>query len=136
MVRVDSLPGEDPLRLSGPQEVIPPQRRVGDLAFLEIPRHAMSQGFYYVLNHRDTLDLVAFNLDKEESLLQTLRPEEARAFLGGGENVTLFQASSTNTFSNEIKERYLGTPLWKYALVLALLFLLAEVLLIRFLRGV
>ena len=42
--------------------------------------------------------------------------------------------SNIDSFSNEIKERYLGTPLWKWALGLALLFLLAEVLLIRFLK--
>ena len=133
-VRVDSLPGEEPLRMTGPQEIIPPQRRVGDQAFLEIPRFAMSYGFYYIMNHQDTLDLIAFNLDKEESLLEQYSGAEARTLLGGGKNVFLFQASSLNTFSNEIKERYLGTPLWKLALVLALMFLLAEVLLIRFLK--
>lgn len=133
-VRSGNFQGEEPLRLVGPQEVIPPQRRLEDKAFLEIPRFAMSYGFYYIMNRKDTLDLIAFNLDKEESLLEQYSGEEAKAFVGGGKNVLLFQASSLNTFSNEIKERYLGTPLWKHALVLALMFLLAEVLLIRFLK--
>ena len=133
-VRAENLTGEEPLRLKGPQEIIPPQRRSGDKAFLEIPRFAMSYGFYYIMNHHDTVDLIAFNLDKEESLLEQYSGEEAKAILGKGKNVLLFQASSLNTFSNEIKERYLGTPLWKQALVLALMFLLAEVLLIRFLK--
>ena len=37
-------------------------------------------------------------------------------------------------FSNEIKERYLGKPLWKYALMFAIFFIVAEVLLIRFMK--
>ena len=133
-VRMDSLPGDEPLRMSGPQEIIPPQRRVADKTYLETPRFAMTNDFYYIMNRKDTLDLVAFNLDKEESLLAQYSGQEARALLGGGKNVLLFEASSLNTFSNEIKERYLGTPLWKQALVLALICLLAEVLLIRFLK--
>jgi hypothetical protein len=57
-----------------------------------------------------------------------------KASLGGGKNISIFDSAATGSFSNEIKERYLGTALWKYALLLALAFLLAEVLLIRFLK--
>jgi hypothetical protein len=53
---------------------------------------------------------------------------------GNGSNISVFEANSTEAFSNEIKDRYLGKPLWKYALLLALFFLLVEVLLIRFLK--
>jgi len=134
MVKADSLHGEEPLHLVGAQEIIPPQRRVGDKVYLEMVQFAISPGFYRIMNRQDTLDLIAFNLDKAESYLDHYSGAEAKAFLGGGENIFLFEASSLNTFSNEIKERYLGTPLWKQALMLALLFLLAEVLLLRFLK--
>jgi len=133
-VKADSLRGEEPLQLVGAQEIIPPQRRVGDKVYLEVVQFAISPGFYRIMNQQDTLDLIAFNLDKEESYLDHYSGAEAKAFLGGGKNIFLFEASSLNTFSNEIKERYLGTPLWKQALLMALLFLLAEVLLIRFLK--
>jgi len=133
-VRADSLRGEEPLHLVGAQEIIPPQRRVGDKVYLEVVQFAISPGFYRIMNQQDTLDLIAFNLDNEESYLDHYSGAEAKAFLGGGKNIFLFEASSLNTFSNEIKERYLGTPLWKQALLMALLFLLAEVLLIRFLK--
>jgi Aerotolerance regulator N-terminal len=133
-VRADSLTGEEPVHLVGDDEIIPSQRRVSDLIYLEIPKFAIGPGFYHVINRRDTLDLIAFNLEKKESLLDHYSGEEIKAMLGGGKNISLFQPSSADAFSNEIKERYLGTPLWKYALALALLFLLAEVLLIRFLK--
>jgi len=133
-VPADSLVGEEPVRLIGQQEIVPSQRRSGNRLLLEIPRFSVSQGFYRVMYQRDTLDLIAFNLDKKESMLSQFSGEEMKTALGGGNQISIFKATSTDTFSNEIKERYLGTPLWKYALILALIFLLAEVLLIRFLK--
>lgn len=133
-VPADSLAGEEPARMKGIQELVPSQRKFGDRLLLEIPRYSVNQGFYYVTHQRDTLDLLAFNLEKKESMLDQFTGEEVKTALGGGNQVSIFKATSTDTFSNEIKERYLGTPLWKYAVILALIFLLAEVLLIRFLK--
>ena len=133
-IRADSVYGEEPIRLVGSQEIVPPQRRVGDRFFLEMPKFSMNSGFYSVQYQKDTLNLLAVNLDKSESDLSQYGPDEIRQLFGGGDHVTMFQSTSLESFSNEIKERYLGTPLWKYAIILALLFLMAEVLFIRFLK--
>lgn len=133
-IRADSVFGEEPIRIVGSQEIVPPQRRVGDRFFLEMPKFSMNPGFYYVQYRKDTLNLLAFNLDKIESNLMQLNRDEIIQLFGQGDNVSIFEATNLSSFSNEIKERYLGTPLWKYALILALLFLLAEVLFIRFLK--
>ncbi|MEQ9413185.1 MAG: hypothetical protein RIF39_05115, partial [Cyclobacteriaceae bacterium] len=130
----DSIYGEEPIRLVGTQEIVPPQRRVGDRFFLEMPKFSMNSGFYTVQYQKDTLNLLAVNLDKSESDLTQYGPDQIRQLFGGGDHVTMFQSTSLESFSNEIKERYLGTPLWKYAIILALLFLMAEVLFIRFLK--
>ena len=133
-VPADSLTGDEPARMKGAQELVPSQRRLGNKLLLEIPRFSINHGFYFVTHGRDTLDLLAFNLEKKESMLAQFAGEEVKTAIGGGNQVSIFKATSAETFSNEIKERYLGTPLWKYALILALIFLLAEVLLIRFLK--
>ncbi|MEQ8424304.1 MAG: hypothetical protein RIA63_06305, partial [Cyclobacteriaceae bacterium] len=133
-IRADSVYGEEPIRLVGNQEIVPPQRRVGDRFFLEMPKFSMNSGFYRVQYRQDTLNLLAINLDKRESDLTQFGPDEIKLLFGGGDHVTMFQSASLESFSNEIKERYLGTPLWKHMLILALLFLLAEVLFIRFLK--
>jgi hypothetical protein len=78
--------------------------------------------------------LLAFNLDKRESRLAQFSAEEIKRSLGSPSGVSIFESNSEEAFSNEIKARYLGTPLWKYALILALFFLLVEILLIRFLK--
>ena len=130
----DSIAGETPVKLIGKQEVLPPQRKFGDRVIMEIPRFSMDPGFYVALSQRDTLGLVAFDLDKKESLLESWSGEEVKSRMGDGKYVSVFAPSADGSFSSEIKERYLGTQLWKLALILALLFLLAEVLLIRFVK--
>ncbi|GIL23422.1 MAG: membrane protein [Bacteroidota bacterium] len=132
-VAADSLVGEEPVRMLGEQEIVPAQRKTGNKVLLELPRYSITPGFYYVTHQRDTLELVAFNLEKNESELAAFTEAEIQTAFGGS-RVSVFDADSPEAFSIEIKARYLGTPLWKYALVLALVFLLVEVLLIRFLK--
>lgn len=134
VLRLDSLPADESLRLVGDQEILPAQRRVNEQVFLEIPKFSMTQGFYNVMAATDTVGLVAFNLDNRESLLGRFTGEEVKNQMGNGENISIFEAESAEAFSSEIKERYLGKPLWKYAIFIALFFLLVEVLLIRFVK--
>lgn len=133
-LKVDSLTGDEPLKLKGDQEVVPDQRTVNEQVFLEIPKFSINQGFYQVLAGTDSVGLIAFNLDKDESLLDQFTGPDIKTQMGNASNISIFEATSAEAFSNEIKERYLGKPLWKYALMIALFFLLAEVLLIRFLK--
>lgn len=133
-MHIDSVQGEEPLRWAGAEEIIPAQRKVNDDVIFDIPKFSIAKGFYHVVMRQDTVNLLAFNLDKAESLLDQYSGEELKARLGDGSNITIFQVVSADTFSNEIKERYLGKPLWKYALGLAIFFLLLEILLIRFLK--
>lgn len=133
-LQVDSLGGEAPVTLTGKQEVVPSQRRNGNRVLMEIPKFSIDPGFYVARVREDTIGLIAFDLDKRESLLDQWTGDELKSILGGGANISVFQPSAEGSFSNEIKERYLGRQLWKYALIAALLFLLAEVLLIRFLK--
>src|ERR1044071_6789049 len=119
-IHVDSLKGEDPLRWVGAEEVVPAQRQVNEEVIFDIPKFSVSKGFYKVVSKRDTVNLIAFNLDKSESLMDQYSAEEFKQMLGGGDNVTIFKVGKQEAFSNEIKERYLGKPLWKYALMIAI----------------
>ncbi len=133
-IRADSISADEPIKMVGLQEIVPSQRRNGEAVLLELPRYLVGQGFYSVVHKVDTLDKVALNLDKKESLLKQLTLAEIKTEVGTGKNISFFNSSSSSSFGTEIKERYLGTTLWKQALLLVLLFLLAEVLLIRFLK--
>ena len=48
--------------------------------------------------------------------------------------VSVLDHASFDRYTDRILQAKSGVPLWKYAVMLALLFLLAEVLLIRFLK--
>ena len=133
-LRADSLQGEEPLRWVGEEEIVPSQRKLNDQVIFDLPKFSITKGFYKIVANRDTISLLAFNLDKAESLLAQHTGEEMKNLLGGGDRITIFNVGSQEAFSNEIKERYLGIPLWKYALLSAIFFLLVEILLIRFLK--
>lgn len=133
-LHVDSLRGEEPLKWVGEEEVVPAQRKINDDVIFDIPKFSMAKGFYKVVMQNDTVNLLAFNLDRAESLMDQYHGEDLEKMLGSGDNISIFKLGSADTFSKEIKERYLGKPLWKYALGLAIFFLLVEILLIRFLK--
>jgi hypothetical protein len=132
--RMDSINTSVQLRLIRREEIIPDQRIVGDRVMMDLPKFTMNQGFYNVVAGSDTLSVLAFNLDKRESLLEPVTPREVKGALGDKDQVTIFESGTPDTFSNEIKERYLGTPLWKYSLILALVFIAMEIALIRFMK--
>ncbi|MFN8340623.1 MAG: BatA domain-containing protein [Cyclobacteriaceae bacterium] len=131
----DSLAGEEPAKLKGDSEIIPPQRFAGGSLFLDIPAYTVKPGFYGVVAGKDTLSLLAFDADKRESMLAFASPEEVMALMGSKAAVSVFDSDTERGFGDQIQSRYLGTPLYKYMLILALLFLLAEVLLIRFMKS-
>ena len=128
----DSVSGETPVRLSGLKEIVPGQRQAGGNLLLDLPRTEVEPGIYAVLRSSDTLSLVALNAEADESSTALTAPDDLSSQVQGMPGVTVFDAGNQQAFSNGIKERYLGVPLWKYCLALALLFLAAEVLLLRF----
>jgi hypothetical protein len=133
-LRMDSLRTEEQVKLVSQEEIIPSQRRAGNDLLLDLPKFALKTGFYNVVAAGDTVDLLAFNAGKAESLMEQYKGDEIKTLFGDAGNVNIFKAENADTFSNEIKERYLGTPLWKYAVLLSLLFMVAEILLIRFMK--
>jgi hypothetical protein len=100
---------------------------------LEMPKNTLNPGFYKLDLEGKTKAVMAFNLNKEESYLEQMSGDDIDASFDVYNNVTIFNSNDADNFSNEIKKNKFGVPLWKYAIVLSLLFLLAEVLLIRFL---
>ena len=71
-LHVDSLLSEEPLRWIGAEEIVPGQRKVNDEIIFDIPKFTMSKGFYKVVMLRDTVNLLAFNLDKAESQMRSV----------------------------------------------------------------
>ncbi|MTI20821.1 hypothetical protein E1176_07300 [Fulvivirga sp. RKSG066] len=111
-------------------EIIPSQRITGNTVYMEVPKNVLNTGFYDLMLGDNVINTLAFNKSFDESDLEQYTSEEVRNKFQG--DITIFAVDDQQAFAGEVKGKYVGQSLWKYAILLALLFLLAEVLLIRF----
>jgi hypothetical protein len=75
---------------------------------------------------------LAFNFDKRESDLRQMTVQELRAAVAGQKNVHVLDTSNALNLQRELTNENLGVPLWKYCLILCLVFMFTEILLIRY----
>ncbi|HNY55407.1 MAG TPA: hypothetical protein PKI86_07265, partial [Chitinophagales bacterium] len=123
--------GESVYKLSnGKNEFIPENRSVGNTVLLRVNTTLPSDGHYSITANNKNLGVAAFNFDRTESTLK---------FAGKAELKNIFNQKNQlvldNTRANlaaEVKQIKDGILLWKLCVILSLLFLLIEVLLIRF----
>lgn len=115
----------------GGEEFIPEQRIVGSTVFLSLNNQLRSAGFYQLfLNEENILDRFAFNFDRQESVLTYFTKDELQQLVG--DQASIIGTQTNEVLTAKIAERSQGVILWRWCLIFALLFLLAEVLLLRF----
>ncbi len=113
------------------EEFIPEQRIIGAKVYLNAGQQIEDAGYYDLfLQPEDILATYAFNYDRRESALTYYSPEELSEYVGPLAN--LINVSDNAVLTATIEERSQGVTLWRWCLILALLFLGAEVLLLRF----
>lgn len=117
----------------GDQEFIPDQHLSGNKLLIDLPRYLLAPGFYDLLEETSRKNTLAFNTSKSESDPTQMTVNQIQEQFSGVVNFELVDIEEAQTFSAKMKERYEGVQLWKYALILCLIFLLAETLLLRFL---
>jgi len=127
---------------TGQIEIIPVQRITDNQLTLELPKatqlsdnQLLESGYYELQLDGKAEKLLALNHDNEESKMEFYTPQELKSFFAGQKNVTVFDNLLDGDFVKTFRENNVGTPLWKYCVMFSLAFLLAEVLLIRFMKG-
>lgn len=112
-------------------EFIPEQRIIGSKAFLGIGNQVLEAGFYDLFLTQDTiLAEYAFNYDRKESALEYIPADELADQVNP--NINVINVMEETVLTARIEERSQGIVLWRWCLILALAFLAAEVLLLRF----
>lgn len=102
----------------------------GDLAEVKIPDN-MSPGFYYLTQGADTLVSFAVNLRKSESQFSMDgRLEKLREYADKS-HITILNESELLSTGETFSLSENDMPLWKIALALSVIFLVAEALLLR-----
>jgi len=111
---------------------IPEQQiREGNLIF-SLPPDIKEAGFYKLNSGNMALANFAFNLPKQESELDFYSANELKELTQDANNVHILDVSDEIAMKNLFAQENIGTQLWKYCLILCLLFALSEILLIRF----
>ncbi len=116
----------------GDVSLIPDQRQEENRLIMEIPKDQISAGHYALVLNDITIGTLAFNIPKEESDIHSIDFDYLEE-LSTASNITLLNNTGGQSVGQEIRSGIDGIPLWKYALLGALLFLFLEIILIRYL---
>jgi hypothetical protein len=130
--------GDKPFRIknvNGTIEIIPEMRMVNNNTTLFTHQQITIPGFYEVIRENEKLSPLAFNYSRTESDLHCLTVEELNKIIAEKslKNVNVFEDKHDN-ISLSIHEDAQGKKLWKLFIILALSFILLEILLLRFLK--
>ncbi len=114
------------------EEFIPQQRIIGGAkVLLSINNQIDEAGFYNLfLQEEEILSKYAFNYDRKESRLDYYNKEDLKSMVN--DHMQIIDATSHANFTTLIGERSQGVVLWRWCLMLALLFLAVEIILLRF----
>jgi len=132
-VTYDAAGGESLLKMkSDAGEFIPAQRPLGRTVMLQAGQNLPNDGIYQITapQNPQPLQLAAFNYSRRESDPTALDAATLSNY-AKQYKFELYQNQRAD-LSQAVKEREQGIPLWKYCVVLALLFMLTEVLLLKF----
>jgi hypothetical protein len=128
-----SLSSNDILTLENDNKKITPDQRIsGKSLIMEVPKDELNAGNYQLKMGDQVLGTLAFNQSKSESSVQRYSVDELRT-LAQADHIYVINASEAIDVDRELTSGIKGIELWKYALMLSLLFLFAEIILIRYL---
>lgn len=114
------------------QEMFPEQYPQGGGMALKFDKLDLKEGNYQLVQDGKLLGHISFNISDSESRLKQLNAEELQRRLSqqGQSGIEILQALP-EAISSQIQTEKEGTPLWKYFVMLALFFLLAEVVILQ-----
>lgn len=125
-----SISNDEAIKLSnGSYEIIPPIRPIGQQVSIEIPSNMTKDGVFDVWRGQQLISVIACNYDRKESEMKFLNTTQLKAKFPE----TYIDVENDTNFLQKSNQGFLksNTALWKVCVILALLFLIAEILLIR-----
>ncbi len=115
-------------------EFIPEQRVIIGKSILRVYDRPRRSGFFEVYRSQDAIEKnIAFNYDRTESSLKYLSNSQLEDKFSGQSQV--LEVADSAIITSQIAQQSRGILLWKWCLIGVLIFLLAEILLLRFLKA-
>lgn len=117
-------------KLSGREEFIPGQINNGNKKLLDVHDNITESGFYDLKLDEKKLGAYAFNFNRKESNLKCYTVNE----LGNrfGDQVNIIEQKDDTSLASFVSNKDSGTVLWRWCIILVLIFLGIEALLLRF----
>ncbi len=123
---------ETPLSIIGKAvNFIPRQRHEGKNLIIELGEEIEKAGHYQLQRGEETLRHLSFNYNRNESALEYYTKEELQQIDDAHAIDFEFFEEEKEELIHDIESQYGGTPLWKYFIILALIFLGLEILWLR-----
>jgi hypothetical protein len=113
---------------NGSTSIIPDARQQEGSTLLYVSDQIKETGNYELKKQDSTLSIIAFNDNRKESDLTYLTEADLMKMAPKGN----FINAATPSLKSELNSINLGLQLWKLCIVLALIFIAAEILLVRF----
>ena len=126
------IAGETSYKMRGAkEEFIPEQRIVAAKAILGVKEGIKEAGFYSLFTRPDSaLYKFGFNFDRRESVLDYFDNKALKDFTN--KNIQIFDETAEANFTAIVGEKNQGVSLWRWCVILALIFLAIETLILRF----
>jgi len=121
--------GEADYEIQGPKNFIPLQRSAGAKMIIDFQGQISESGFYTLQERDSLLRILAFNYNRKESDLATWSQSEIEEQVNG--TAAILDIPNNRDAGQYIEQAISGTELWKWCLILTLLFLAVEQLLLR-----
>ena len=137
-LRISGIAEADRLQLIAPdgEEIVPEQRSLFGASLVELDDSFELPGVYDVQSSETLLRRVAMNLDIRESDLSTYEPDEAKSIIerytpGPVRTLDLASSGGAARVLEELQQEKTGIELWNVFLLMALIFLVIEMLVAR-----
>ncbi|MBT8191499.1 MAG: BatA domain-containing protein [Bacteroidia bacterium] len=117
-------------QVKGEDAFIPGQTNLGATTLINFNNMISRAGQYQLTLDNETKEGLAFNYDRLESNMEYMSKDELNDRYG--ENVNVLDNILEANLTDIIKEKDKGITLWRWCLILALIFLAIETLLLRF----
>ncbi|HRG00356.1 MAG TPA: BatA domain-containing protein [Bacteroidia bacterium] len=113
-------------------DIIPEHRLVNNATTIFTQNQILEAGHYEVFENASSIKDLAFNFDRKESDMNFMTADDLQKQFDekGLKNFSIIQPNE-KTLTNALQEVNDGKKLWKLFLILALIFLAAEILIIR-----
>ncbi len=132
LVTIEVNDSSDPIRIVNDEmEIIPEYSLRDKTCTFRMPNH-LEPGFYHLIQHQDTLRSIAINLSREESNMEAYTFQSLENEFSNVSHIEVINVKNSQMLQTvALTDK---NDLWKYALLLGLVFILIETMLHRYLK--